>query len=241
MSTDRPILFSAPMIRALLDGSKTQTRRILKPQPELFEVSPGKLCDVGVMDGRVWKGSNGTGILTNQRIPYGVSGDLLWVRETWLEGYVGRDGVWDRSDDQYHYRASEPDIEGVDDGDGYSLTNQDGSLKSPWKSPIFMPRTVSRITLAITDVRIERLQDISEADALAEGVVQVGNPGFVVRGFDYDTCGLAHNNPVTPYAKLWDYINGPGAWDANPWVVALTFTVHRQNVDAFLAQRQEAA
>jgi|WetSurMetagenome_2_1015567.scaffolds.fasta_scaffold83267_3 hypothetical protein len=190
---ERPILFSDPMVRAILDGRKTQTRRVVKPQPNI--PSRGKWC------GTTHAGSsncpycppNFDPLLTV--CPYGQPGDRLWVRETWLP--------WDASGgvEKYLYRATEPG------------TACDGS----WKPSIFMPRHVIRITLEIVSVRVERVQEISEADAKAEGIEDA----------------LAVSPPVTigqdrifSFKRLWDSINAkrPGcSWGDNPWVWCLSF------------------
>jgi hypothetical protein len=114
----------------------------------------------------------------------------------------------------------------------------------PKRSSLLMPRWASRLTLEITEVRVQRLQDITEADAMAEGVVKVRDACHVIRDVDYDLVGLCHTSPITPYAKLWDTLNGdkPGmAFDDDPWVWALTFKVHTTNVDAVMAAAMEEA
>ena len=175
---ERPILFSAPMVRALLAGTKTQTRRVLKqaqirsaamPEPEWRSVLT--LC------------------------PYGQPGDQLWVRERWAP----RDGltVINQQRTEVFYWA---DDEGKHWSDG------------PWKPSIHMPRWASRITLEVTGVRVERLQDISERDAQAEGVVE-----WAINGGS--TAALC----VDQYRDLWDSINGAGAWECNPFVWVVEF------------------
>ncbi|SDP39648.1 hypothetical protein SAMN04488061_2844 [Filomicrobium insigne] len=225
-----PILFSGPMVCALLreiekpGTGKTQTRRVLKARRDVnfgCELAPCELA-----------GEINQGNFDNS--PY-APGDLLWVRETWCEGPIGRDGVVEDWRD-FFYRATDHDVMGVDDGDGFSVLNADGSLRSPWRPSIHMPRRASRLTLEVTDVRVERLQDISEEDALAEGVLKVKDHCYVVRGFGYDESGLCHSRATIPFAQLWDSLNearGAG-WDVNPWVVAVTFKVHPVNIDALL-------
>lgn len=228
--TDRPIIFSAPMVRAILDGKKTQTRRVLKPQIETFDVAPGRSCaveiawDVDDGKGRIWKGSypagatelgwkKGTGVLTTQTVPY-APGDRLWVRETFA-----------------HVTNFPPSVR-------YYATDDVHELRR--KRPgIHMPRWASRLTLTVTDVRVQRLQDIREEDALAEGVSRIRDNCYVIKGVDYDLVGLCHSRPTIPFAKLWDHINGKregATWDDNPWVVALTFTAEKRNIDAVKAE-----
>ncbi|WP_457814172.1 hypothetical protein U8C43_24020 [Sinorhizobium meliloti] len=217
--TDRPILFSGPMVRALLDDRKTQTRRILKPQPYEY-------------NGRWWivdRHSGDCHLDLWARGDVGCRpihpGDRLWVRETWapLTSLTHNDPGPQAIIDGGFYRA-----------DGGTV---DGEV-SRWKPSIFMPRHASRLTLIVTDVRVERLQDISEADAKAEGL-QTHSDG------DADDNGRARiyeyfrgsddleweRDPVDAYLSLWDAINGDGAAHANLWVAAYTFTVIKQNID----------
>lgn len=186
---ERPILFSAPMVRALLDGSKTQTRRAAKL------TGAGHVKEVG--GHRRWHPADENCIAA---CPYGQPGDRLWVRETWIDASSSLHSC-------VIYRA---------DGD-------DQVCGVPWKPSIFMPRAASRILLEVTAVRIERLHAISEDDALAEGVVKIRDACHVIKGFDYDLSGLCHTNAVTPYAKLWESINGPESWAQNPWVWVIEF------------------
>jgi len=204
--TDRPIIFSAGMIRALLDGRKSQTRRIMKPQPPEWVT---RMCHEG-RNG--WIGSgDGHGVLMH--VPYAV-GDRLWCREGFSYGWPVEENHQLPECNQEHaitYRT---------DGN-----RPFGGGK--WHSPIHMPRWASRLTLIVTDVRVQRLQDISEADAVAEGV-NSDTDGW----FDYlmpatQCCA----SPQDSYATLWNSLHGPDAWAANPWVVALSFTVHRCNID----------
>lgn len=210
---DRPILFSAPMVRALLDGRKTQTRRVLKPQPEPFVVtSTGAECEVAaehIQGDRLPRIRLGN-VITRQEIRFAV-GDRLWVRETFRvrEGGIIRDGAGGQMD------YVEPEVVyGADVG--LQAGKRRGQLGEIWKPAIHLPRWASRLTLTVTSVRVQRLQEISEEDAKAEAPDD------------------RHSNPVyrERFWDLWGRLHGPGAWDANPWVVALTFTVARRNIDA---------
>lgn len=150
----------------------------------------------------------------SERIRFAI-GDRLWVREAWqdvAEGYLTI------------YRADYPACVPSHFENVPTLAD----LKTPWRPSIFMPRAASRLTLVVTDVRVERLQDISEADAKAEGVDPIG-----VESGAYDGNGnqIKVGSYVAAYAEIWNTINGPGSWDANPWVVAVSFTVHRGNID----------
>jgi len=185
---ERPILFSGPMVRAILDGSKTQTRRIAKEFNEMPNLD-GILRRFPNIDVPVQKGC-----------PYGTPGDRLWVRETWAHE---RDGTGCPDDTGVLYRATDP---GWDD-EGTGLR---------WRPSIFMSRASSRILLEITDVRVQRLQEISEEDARAEGVT----PTMPIYG---DCGGFEHQGHRDSFIRLWESINGPNSWHANPWVWAITF------------------
>jgi len=212
---DRPILFSAPMVRALLEGRKTQTRRALKIRGHRsfseFGPSDTRGYDWHFRDAAMrWHDLRNMELV--KRLSHAI-GDRLWVRETW----ASIDDLLFRPDNII-YRA--------DPNDGW---------EHGWRPSIFMPRWASRLTLIVTDVRVQRLQDISEEDAIAEGVVWYEKlSGFVVPGVDHpnpDFLVLSRPTAREMYAALWDTINGSGAWLANPWVAAYTFTAHRKNID----------
>jgi hypothetical protein len=221
---ERPIIFSAPMVLALLAGQKTQTRRLVKPQPP--EILPAYAPKVywpardrhmtsdpdgaaylqferpGDYDGaRVMRGGFGF------RCPYGQPGNRLWVREAWAWRGDGAIPAFDRvRKGEVWFRA-------------------DPERTSPgirWRPSIHMPRWASRITLEVTGVRVERLQDISEADALAEGVTPKWEPGCSGRLMEA-LGGFSFRPAASAYAELWEQINGPGSWDANPWVWVVEF------------------
>lgn len=193
MSKERPILFSGAMVRALLAGTKTQTRRVLKPAPQMvthntittWDGTPAALQHQ--LD-RMGKGCT-----------YGQPGDKLWVREAWAE--TRPLGIpWPATMTVYR--------------EGDNRTDYGG----PWKPSIHMKRSASRITLEITSVRVERLQDISDADCVAEGcgalASAIGCPM---------TSAPGETIPRAMYRALWESINGPGSWDANPWVWVVEF------------------
>ena len=203
--TDRPILFSAPMVQAILDGRKTQTRRIGKTQcaewTELaVEYSLHAKGKVAVATHLAYpNGSARHGIC---ECPYGIPGDRLWVRETFAR-IDGQTRPWIETD----YKATYTHGDRLGDTLG---------IKKRWTPSIHMPRAASRITLEITSVRVERLQDISEADAQAEGVT---DDGSLVTDLD----GKDRGGTIAAYATLWEVINGVGSWDDNPWVWVLQF------------------
>jgi hypothetical protein len=215
--TDRPIIFSAPMVRALLAGRKTQTRRLLKPQP-VWSASCGD------RDGS-WSG------LTSRF----AGGDRLLVREAFNVFSMSQDGeeawpVQPLPTAEEYREVEEAAVRGRWLVDYASTADDDG----PWRPSIHMPRWASRLTLPVTDVRVQRLQDITEDDALAEGVCPHPRGGFHMPGVDHPNREFPYLSRSTPrgmFAALWDTLHGPGAWEDNPWVVAISFTVHHGNID----------
>jgi len=201
---DRPILFSTPMVRALLAGSKTQTRRVAKVVADPLFSGGGYVTQRRDTLGPRETGGHigiGAGEGLHQACPYGSPGDRLWVRETWNHANV-------------RPPIPEPFIYAADLGPT-GVTR----WAANWRPSIHMPRAASRITLEITGVRVERLRDISEADAMAEGIVALHGGGF----------GLpdgSHFHIVDPricYWSLWESINGRASVEANPFVWAVEF------------------
>lgn len=222
----RPILFSAPMVRALLDGMKTQTRRTVKPQPNNNPAKHHPITPYNTPNGE-WNwvlAATGHGTGDPFPCPYGKPGDLLWVRETFVQGHEYDDHdmpIYDGEEMRITtwYRASNPDLR----WDHYYEKDHD---LPPWKPSIHMPRRASRITLEISGVRVERLQDISDADAIEEGVDRTNT----------SIAGYAKER----YRRLWESINGEGSWELNPWVWVLDFTVHKTNIDTLVNERNAA-
>jgi hypothetical protein len=202
---DRPIIFSAPMVRALLDGSKTQTRRLLNPQPKTFLVD-GAECDVAAVhvDGELLPRVATGKVLTGQKLAY-AKGDRLYVREA----FFPRPCLPERAAVP-RYRADEDRSE----------------WRGLWRPSIHMPRWASRLTLTVDDVRVERLQAISEVDARAEGAPKLSWDGEG-HWFQDDAAGTFRCG----FAGLWQHLHDTQSWDANPFVVALTFRVERGNID----------
>jgi hypothetical protein len=210
--TDRNLIFRADMVRALLKGRKTQTRRVVKPRKH-FSLFSGQWSDSAVLlkGNQSWR---------DEEIRYRV-GDRIWVRESWSGDYVFRD--------------TPPKSRNSFVADGHPYLREtiwywaDGNPENwDYEKPrpsIHMPRWASRLTLIVTDVRVQRLQDISEEDARAEGIF-TPEIGYV---------NLGKKAPVIQYAMLWNSLHGPDAWDANPWVSAITFTVHHGNIDQMRA------
>lgn len=215
---ERPILFSAPMVRALLAGTKTQTRRAVKTHgAESFD-SVRNAHMGGPGGGLWWDGYwNGSLKCNRFRCPYGAPGDRLWVRETCIgeELADGQDGVRYPADSAFRPIENSP-AASIAWLKLHTYRGHNGARIGPKVPGIHMPR------LEITDVRVERLQDITEADALAEGVIACRGAMagiFVVDGCRDATAGSA----TEAYGLLWDHINGPGAWEANPWIWAVSF------------------
>lgn len=195
---ERPILFSGAMVRALLAGTKTQTRRVAKPQDP-----SGVAWDQLATDGECWWLDSDHELGKPYHCPYGVPGDVLWVKETFrlpaeydhLKPTMIRDGVpvW--------YEA-------------------DGRAAEGWgkvRVSLHMQRRFSRLSLRITDVRVERLNDCSEADAKAEGVEYCDEPA-------HDDCFYRGTVGYRcAYERLWEQINGAGSWAKNPFVWAVSF------------------
>ena len=213
---ERPILFSGPMVRAILSGTKTQTRRVLKPQP--YFDNRGLLW---------WEWSRSAGSASIDPVgqpsdewlkhcPYGAPGDVLWVRETWAPSDLA----------PVLYRADGPVRNGR------------------WRPSIHMPRWASRLSLRIKSVRVERLQDITEADAIAEGAHRM----TCTQGLQWAdgspkgaTWSMQRPHPAEAdpenghrhclgsarmaFANLWQSINGAGSWAANPFVWVIEFEV----------------
>lgn len=215
--TDRPILFSAPMVRALMSGTKTQTRRVVK-------FLGADVIDE--RDGRAWPWSPQHDEWVT--CPYGSSGDRLWVRETWAAHWMYDDvpPTLARSthpDDNQWFAA---DVEGTPGTHGCPAEGRRGK----WRPSIHMPRWASRITLDVTGVRVERLNDISAADAMAEGIRRWTKDGTLSK-FGTAEPGDDGAPPwvdmprsaVDGYRTLWESINGAGSWTANPWVWVVSF------------------
>ncbi len=208
------------MVRAILEEKKTQTRRLVKPQPPesanvLVECSHSKRI------GQWWSGNQSepvssgcvrdfthttnVALNTTWKCPYGLKGDQLWVKETWQSGDVAlndpRGAV---------YRATDPDWEAMQ---GWA-----------WKPSIFMPRFASRITLEVTNIRAQRLQDISAEDCIAEGIpYEEHKCGCEACSRTSQICPATSSSLILAYANLWESINGKRSWERNPWVWRIEF------------------
>lgn len=209
---ERPILFSAPMVRAILEVRKTVTRREVKKRAALDCLAAGFEPAFLALPGNA------------DLCPYGKPGDRLWVRETFA--FADKSGSHDAAPDD-HWRPARPGMEPEIYRCWYRAS--DGHTADGfWKPSIHMPRWASRILLEITDVRVERLQDISGAQAIAEGIVGVafrpddGWPictGYMVGPDDGKTS--LETTAAKAFAGLWDSVGGD--WNANPWVWVVEF------------------
>lgn len=236
---ERPILFSGEMVRAILEGRKTQTRRIIKPQPP-------HSCQYKINGNLSHALCYGTGKYENICVPptptskdhrlpcrYGKPGDRLWVRETWIHGveYDENDMPIFTPEGNYQYktwyRATDYELVWHDEDDGH--------CDPKWKPSIHMPRSASRILLEITAIRIERLQDISDDAAEAEGIegwnVPTGGDDYQDYWRNYlmtqrqEKQGYPHfeGDMLASFKSLWESINGPESWAKNPWVWVIEF------------------
>ena len=233
---EHPILFSPPMIKAILSGSKTQTRRAVQPPVKKWG-PPTNLAETGIGDysGRAndptswgWPFMDDGGDISLASFadiicPYGKAGEHLWVREAWhTEHKYNKVKPSDLPKTAKFwfdwYMMSTPHSDFVSHFCGLDLDAQ--WAKGNRRPSIFLPRWASRIILEITDVRVERLQDITEADAVAEGCS--AEPCDHVRQSCEDI-GCWGNTAKGDYGHLWEQINGDGSWATNPWVWAIEF------------------
>lgn len=213
---ERPILFSGAMVRAILDGRKTQTRRVVKPQPLIADPDSygGARLELGAdgYGGIVQENVNGT-YTCPVRCPYGVPGDRLWVREAWSMMNADRTTVVLRGHHRTREEAGELDVV-------YAATEPHDHRG--WRPSIHMPRWASRLTLEVTGVRVERLHDITGEDARAEGI-EVPRCACEVCARTSAICTADASEYVQGFASLWREINGAESWAANPWVWVVEF------------------
>lgn len=211
---ERPILFTGEMVRAILDDTKTQTRRIARVKPVSFgwrvEGRGGAFSE--------WGEHIKDPMCARALCPYGQPGDQLWVKETfwpdnqtYLDQYKAEPWLGEPSPDgaEVYYRASEKNPE----------------IFPRWRPSIFMPRWASRIQLLITSIRIEFLIRISPGDAIAEGIERFSSHGRTYYRLSHWENGLGCADPVEVYRRLWESINGAGSWAKNPWVWVIEFRI----------------
>lgn len=211
----KPILFSTDMVRAIIQNRKTMTRRKLKEKSTALQwltdgFTPEYICSEG-----------------NEAIrPYNV-GDILWVREKFF-GYNEED------ENEYVYFADAKDARPWDLSDAYCINEWGLANKEcwpKWKPSLFMPKAACRIFLEITDVRVERLQNITEMDAASEGIEYLGRgwksyetiPSGKYKGQPHPHSELANSTAVRSFMELWESLNGEHSWSENPWVWVISF------------------
>lgn len=196
--TEKPILFTGENVRSILEGRKTQTRRVIKPQP--VPIGTSAVDRFEYFDDGLWlptskSGKSGIFLPSKYRCPYGTEGNRLWVRENWATTLSGvpTDGI--------AYKADYP---------------ADRAKTIKWKSPIHMPRWASRITLKVLNIRVERIQQITARECWAEGIERICEPSTK---FEKSAAAL------DDFMLLWNRINGPRGfgWDVNPWVWVVEF------------------
>lgn len=204
MSTqkERPILMKGEMVRAILDGRKTQTRRIVKSKvSKNHYLRIGKEYSDGYDNrGKLLEVDRFSTVCGTVKCPFGSVGDRLWVKETfsWCAGGMAAYRATDQEPPRGSYFNEWP---------------------PKWKSSLFMPRAASRITLEIENVRIERLNDISEEDAASEGIGDVFADAYLSDG----SRAKVKVKKTFAFRRLWESINGPGSWGKNPWVWVIEF------------------
>ena len=244
---ERPILFSGPMVRSLLAGTKTQTRRVAVlrgADGRQDDHGCWRFCDVDSKGGEfVWQHSTDIKRIITEGCPYGFAGDRLWVRETWCSAYAR--GAWGTI-----FAADDAFVQGKRQHEKGPHFNACDRPPLTWRPSIFMPHWASRLTLEVTEVRVQRVQDISEEDAQAEGVEPVMHTEMWLcvtddgRSFEMfvepdgatrkdDRIEFVKHRPASvlmsardAYRRLWGDINGwegPKSWDANPFVWCVSF------------------
>ena len=211
MTKERPILLNDEMVRAILDGRKTQTRRVAKnvhldSRYRAKWKAVRKHTEVSI---------DTPAAMLGEVCPYGQPGDRLWVREAWQGPLVPWNRAPELFEDSRPFECPEYCEYRADGGTAPVFMNADDEERQGWRPSIHMPRWASRITLEITDVRVERLQDISEEDAKAEGVM--GEKEAAAADLQW------YDKPRRAFRFLWQSINGPDSWGANPWVWVIEF------------------
>ncbi|EBX1153299.1 hypothetical protein ADQ19_09625 [Salmonella enterica subsp. enterica serovar Minnesota] len=222
---ERGMIFNAEMVRAILDGRKTQTRRIMAIQPEHSELGLRRVIDSknGRDNGKYfWSQSDARGLKMRSKVfgcPYGEVGDRIWVRETYQGPLFDYEHMESYLEDSSKFEKPEFCVYRADGNPAPEFYDADDNLHCGWSPSIHMPRWASRITLEITGVRVERLNSISQEDAQAEGMELTGwRPTYS----DPDSGGEVWT-PYDNFAQLWESIYGEESWKANPWVWVIEF------------------
>lgn len=254
------ILFSGPMINALVAGSKTQTRRVLKPQPDFPPNPRGEIGFSAMTPDRHYEMRGWTkedGPLTRHRpLPY-WNGDLLYVRESYFQlgHWQAVEGDWTRTGKQkWKFVADSTEIRFEKPPAFRKGRHSQDPWTSAWHKRLgrFMPRAASRLTLEVKSVRVERVASISQSDAIAEGVVNDNGSepdifylpsSYLISGVNGPKGALPidnHNDPRLVFRDLINNLHGGDLWTENPYVVAVTFKVHHLNIDFLLSERNAA-
>ncbi len=204
-----PILFSTPMVQAILQGRKSMTRRVINPQPTLILGPYDEWCEMMIKSCKY------------------KTGDQLWVRERFFE-LVDPETSKPYDEPKFMYYASyEAQIDGevfTDDGDGGMAMNKNGTIKNPWKPSIHMPFAACRLFLDIKGIKVERLQDISEEDAKAEGAERgIFREGPHTESGEFHLELNQHAGYKDGFKYIWMLINGRDSWNANPFVWCIEF------------------
>ncbi|WP_154023051.1 hypothetical protein [Klebsiella oxytoca] len=205
---ERGMIFNAEMVRAILDGRKTQTRRIVKLQPDedgLAKVTNGPWVDTSER---------------NYRCPFGDVGDRIWVRETFQGPLIDYEQMEAYLEDSSRFEKPEFCQYAADGGHRPEYQDADDNLRHGWRPSIHMPRWASRILLEITDVRVERLNSIHDVDAIREGIQNLTTCSHA----DFGIPGVVNaQHPVRAFQLLWESIYGADSWKFNPWVWVIEF------------------
>lgn len=206
---ERPILMNTEMVKAILEGRKTQTRRVIKPIPQ-WVYEAGKAFDSNKNPYLQMGLNDDSGASWSKKCHYGKVGDRLWVRETFAEYF----SIHTPDDPDYLYKASD-------------YSSDDYRLKDiKWTPSIFMPKHACRLKLEITDIRVERVQEISPEDAVKEGIKVVSHPSAIQELWGIENLNYMCPMPDEAFSYLWNSINGKKedcSWDNNPYVWVIEF------------------
>lgn len=227
---ERGMIFNDEMVRAILDGRKTQTRRIMKVQPDTPEFGLRRIIESSIANEigmYFWSQEDARGIKARSKeftCPYGDVGDRIWVRETFQGPLFDFEKMETYQEDSSKFKKPEFCVYKADGKPAPEFFDADDNLHCGWRPSIHMPRWASRILLEITDVRVERLNCISETDAEAEGI----DMEALFDSQDCYDCIADHNMTGRPTATgafkyLWESIYGSDSWRANPWVWVIEF------------------
>lgn len=241
---ERPIIFNSEMVRAILDGRKTQTHRVMKPQPEPNPNEPGNHswpCSSvrSMVDVEGFLINDYDSTIAPSFCPFGSLRDRLWVRETWADvNSAEGPALLYKADDEIRFWQDFCEEFGPDFGAGPSMDYEkypgdytmwwtdllNGAPDHRWKPSIYMPKWASRIKLLIKNIRVERLQDISKEDAIAEGIEPITQvESMRISGWKCYQGGAGYVNPVDAFKSFWESISGADSWGFNPWVWVIEF------------------